>query len=380
MRKVILSIFMLLSAMSANAQNAYSSSMLEKNRHDIPETGTCIVEGNVTNVPDGTVVNFWFPENGDYIGEAIAKINKGKFHFKKKIRENTRYIITLGNDSKELPFLAALGTTKITGDNADCSLWRVENQNPAVIEETAYMDRRNAISEEFKKKEEESKKQKKEAQIDIYAEEHFYFNSMYEFMKGRPYSSTYKKELTKLIRNTPYLWNDPQKRVYEKRLRELCLKIPFNEVAEYQNLFTRKVLNVGDYLIDFMLYDHDGKEHHLEEFSSNNKYLLMEFCCKEDKDMMKTRPENVLDDLYQNYSATLDIVTINCDAEDAWMSGRLPRDKWNEWNDHKNSLAVMMEYSTMFRYVFISPENKIIGFGRHEDLKDKVKQHFAFVK
>ena len=85
---------MLLSAMSANAQNAYSSSMLEKNRHDIPETGTCIVEGNVTNVPDGTVVNFWFPENGDYIGEAIAKINKGKFHFKKKIRENTRYIIT----------------------------------------------------------------------------------------------------------------------------------------------------------------------------------------------------------------------------------------------------------------------------------------------
>ena len=372
MRKYIISFILLLCAIGSKAQE-----LAAQNNEN---TGTAVFEGKIKNVPDGTVVNFWFPENGDYIGEAITKINKGKFHFKKKIRENTRYIITLGDAPKELPFLAALGTTKITGDNADCSLWRVENENPTVIEETAYMDRRNAIGEEYKIKEEETKKQGKDAQKDIYAEEHFYFNSMYEFMKGRPYSSTYKKELTKLIRNTPYLWNDPQKKGYEMRLRELCLKVPFNEVGEYQNLYTRKVLNVGDYLIDFKLYDHDGKEHHLEEFSNNNKYLLMEFCCKEDKDMMKTRPENVLDDLYQNYSDNLDIVTINCDMKDAWMSGKLPRDKWNEWNDYKNSIAVMMEYSTIFRYVFISPENQIMGFGRHEDLKDKVKQHFAFVK
>ena len=109
------------------------------------------------------------------------------------------------------------------------------------------MDRRNAISEEFKKKEEESKKQEKEAQIDIYAEEHFYFNSMYEFMKGRPYSSTYKKELTKLIRNTPYLWNDPQKRVYEKRLRELCLKIPFIPLIAWQSATHPCVLRIAVY-------------------------------------------------------------------------------------------------------------------------------------
>lgn len=372
MRKAVLSIFLLLCAIGSRAQDLGA----QNNEN----TGIAQFEGNIKNVPDGTVVNFWFPENGDYIGEPVTKINKGKFHFKRNIHENTRYIITLGEDQKELPFLAALGTTKITGDNADCSHWRVENENPTVIEETAYKDRRATISEEYRVKEETNKKKGKEQQEDIYAEEHFYFNCMYEFMKDRPYSTTYKNELRKLRSKIPFQWNDPQKSEYEMRLRELLLKVPFNEVAEFQNIYTRNVLNVGDYLIDFKLYDHDGKEHHLEEFSNNNKYLLMEFCCKEDKEMMKTRPEDVLNDLYQNYSNNLDIVTINCDMKDAWMSGKLPRDKWNEWNDHKNSLAVMMEYSTIFRYVFISPENKIIGFGKHEDLKDKVKQHFAFVK
>ena len=151
-------------------------------------------------------------------------------------------------------------------------------------------------------------------------------------------------------------------------------------MTEFKSLFGGRVPNVGDKIKDFTLYDHDGKEHHLEEFGNNNKYLLMEFCSKEDKELMKSRPESVLEDLYKNYSNYLDIVTINCDVKEAWMSGKLPRDKWNEWNDYNNSLFVRMNYSTIFRYVFISPENKIIGFGNSDDLKDKVKQHFAFVK
>ena len=113
MRKAILTILILLGAIGSNAQDLGAQNN--------ETTSIAVFDGNVKNVPNGTTVNFWFPENGDYIGEAVTKINKGKFHFKKKINENTKYIITLGEDTKELPILAASGTTKITGNNDDCS-------------------------------------------------------------------------------------------------------------------------------------------------------------------------------------------------------------------------------------------------------------------
>ena len=372
MRKNILSLLLLLSTIGIKAQQFAAP--------DSENTGIAVYEGNIKNVPDGTVVNFWFQENGDYIGEPVAKIDKGKFRFKKKVNENMRYIITLGDDQKELAFIAALGTTRFIGESADCSHWRVENDNPMVVEENAYNDQRKLIVAAYQKEENLREKKGQTASKDVYAEDHFYFNAMFEFMKNRPYSPFYKKELRKLRASTTFQSNDPQQMEYENKIRELCLKVPFSEVTEFQNLFSRGVLNVGNKMKDFMLYDHDGKEHHLGEFCNNNKYLLMEFCSKEDKDLMKSRPESVLNELYDKYSDRLDIVTVNCDSEAAWKRGKLPRDKWNEWNDYKNSLAVMMQYSIMFRYVFISPNDEIIGFGNSNDLKDKVRAHFVFVR
>lgn len=372
MRKVVFSILLMICAMSSKAQSLAAPSS--------ENSGIAVFEGDIKNVPDGTVVNFWFPENGDYIGEAVAKVVKGKFTFKKKINENAKYLITLGEDQKELAFLAALGTTKFTGDSADCSHWRVDNDNPMVVEENAFRNRKKAIKEEYQKMVKLKEMKGEDVSEDPLAEDRFYANSMFDFMKDRPYSPFYKKELIRLRFSSPFQRNTPEKSEFEKKRRELCLKIPFSEVTEFWSLFGGRVPNVGDKIKDFTLYDHDGKEHHLEEFGNNNKYLLMEFCSKEDKELMKSRPESVLEDLYKNYSNYLDIVTINCDVKEAWMSGKLPRDKWNEWNDYNNSLFVRMNYSTIFRYVFISPENKIIGFGNSDDLKDKVKQHFAFVK
>ena len=372
MRKVVFSILLMICAMSSKAQ-----SLAAPNSED---SGIAVFNGNIKGVPDGTVVNFWYPENGDYIGEAVAKVVKGKFSFKKMINQNAQYLITLGDGNEELVLRTAPGITKITGDNPLCSRWKVENNNPIVVEENAFRNRKKAIKEEYQKMVKLKEMKGEDVSEDALAEDRFYVNSMFEFMKDRPYSPFYKRELLLLRFSSPFQRNTPEKSEFEKKRRELCLKIPFSEVTEFSSLFAGRVLNVGDKMKDFTLYDHDGKEHHLEEFCNNNKYLLMEFCSKEDKELMKSRPESVLEDLYKNYSNYLDIVTINCDVKEAWMSGKLPRDKWNEWNDYNNSLFVRMNYSTIFRYVFISPENKIIGFGNSDDLKDKVKQHFAFVK
>ena len=339
-------------------------------------SGIAVFNGNIEDVPDGTVVNFWYPENGDYIGEAVAKIVKGKFSFKKVINENAKYLITLGDDTDELVVRTAPGTTKITGYSPLCSQWRVENNNPMVIEQNAFKDRKRAIEEEYVKEKKLRKEKGQDELKDAYAEERFYIYSMCDFMKKRPYSKYYMDELRRLSWMVKTPDNDSRLAECKKKVSELCVKLPFKRLGEFQELYTNKVLNVNDEMVDFKLYDHNGKEHHLTELKGNGKYMLLEFCCKEDKDMMKSRPENVLNELYQKYSDNLDIVTVNCDSKDAWMSGKLSHDKWNEWNDYKRSIAVMMEYSTLYPYVFISAQGKILGFGNYDDLKDKAEWHF----
>ena len=371
MRKVVFSILLMICAMSSKAQSLAAP--------DGEGSGIAVFNGNIKDVPDGPVVNFWYPENGDYIGEAVAKIDKGKFSFKKMINQNAKYLITLGDGKEELIVRTLPGTTMITGDTPNCSHWRVENDNPLVVEENAFKDRRKAIREEYEKEEKRREQMGQQYTKDVYAEERFYVNSMCEFMKDKSYSRFYLDELRTLARMVITKDDDSRLADCKKKVSELCVKLPLDRLGEFQDLYTNKELNTGDNMVDFKLYDHDGREHHLAEFNGNGKYKLLEFCCKEDKKTMEERPKYVLDKLYEKFSNNLDIVTVNCDSKDAWMSGKLPRDQWNEWNDHKRSIAVMMKYSTVMRFVFISPNGKILGFGNYYDLRSKSKQYFAFV-
>ena len=252
-----------------------------------------------------------------------------------------------------------------------------------VIEENAYSDRRKLIWAEFEKEQKLKDKKKQSATRDIFEEEHFYINSMCEFMKKRPCSRVYMDELRTLMKMSTPQCGDPLGYAYKMKIRELFDKVPYNQLGEFQSyylLYPKKVLNVGDDMVDFTLYDHKGNKHQLTELNGNGKYLLLEFCRKEDKDMMKSRPESYLNELYDKYSEYFDIVTVNCDSKDAWVGGKLPCDRWNEWNDYKSSVAVVMEYSTLFRYVFVSTKGKIMGFGNPDDFMDKAKKHFAFVQ
>ena len=365
MRKVVFSILLMICAMSSKAQ-----SLAAPNSEG---SGIAVFNGNIQGVPDGTVVNFWYPENGDYIGEAVAKFDKGKFTFKKMINENAKYLITLGDGQEELVVRTIPGTTTITGFGTLCSRWRVENDNPLNVEENAFDDCRKAIEKDFEK---EVKRGEINTSKDVYAQERFYVNSMCKFMMTRPYSRFYMDELRRLYWMVKTNDDDQRWADCKKKVSELCVKLPLKRWGEFQDLYNNRVLNANDKMVDFKLYDHNGKVHHLTELNGNGKFKLLEFCSKEDKDMMKTRPEDVLNEIYQKYSDSIDIVTVNCDSKDTWMSGNLPRDKWNEWNDYKRSIAVMMEYSTLFRYVFISAGGTILGFGNHDDLKDKMEWYF----
>lgn len=353
MRKVAFSIFLLLSAMCLQAQRT-NVTHLDPMR--MGYAGDVLFEGDIKNVPDGTLVNFWIPYDDEQFGEVVDTIAGGKFSFKKRINKSGIYFITLDNGKGECPIQTNYDVTvRITGDGSDCSSWKVVIDDPIKEEFDAFAAFRE-----------------KEVNAD-------YFDELYKFMKNRQYTAFYDWELDQMV---PANEKDMAKK------RELYLKVPFEKVDDNAlRLFVpanieegEEFLNVGDDMIDFTLYDSNGKQHHLAEFKGNGRYLLLEICCKDFGKLMKTRPTDKLKDLYRKYSNKLDIVTVNCDMKDVWKSGKYPRDQWNEWNDYNNGLPIIARYTNQFNYVFISPEGKILGFGKHDNLMDKAKQHFAFVK
>ena len=395
MRKAVLSMFILLSAICSKAQR---NPMMDRSHPDIPDSGRCVIEGYVTSVPDGTIVNFWFDRNGDYLGEVADTIVGGKFCFERNVDKWARYFITLGDDKEELALRAQPDVTlKITGNTQYCASWNVDVCDPWVEELNEYNNYKrthlltymalkdeegdliNKFSRDFflnaskeEKRKFSSQRDSVDNKLSSMAEE--YVNAMYEFMKDRPYSNIYSQELWKI---KEYVLEEGKQELITKACN-LCAKVPFDEVKEYQDLFFReRALDVGDEMVDFTLFDRKGRKHHLTEFNGNGKYLLLEFCSKDSKRVRESRPNDVLNELYKKYSKNLDIVTVNCDFDDVWNNSKFPRDPWNEWNDHNNSTAVMMRYTVTFDYVFLSPEGKVLGFGKHDNLKDKAKQHFA---
>ena len=94
MRKVVLSILMIFCAIGIKAQK---SPMIDRSHPAIPDSGRCVIKGDVANVPDGTIVNFWFEKNGDYLGEIADTITGGKFRFEWNVDKWARYFITLGD-------------------------------------------------------------------------------------------------------------------------------------------------------------------------------------------------------------------------------------------------------------------------------------------
>ena len=409
MKKSFFIIFLLFSAISLQAQ-VYTPefSMLfatpeEEINNRTPTSGVGIFEGNVTNVPDSTLVNFWVPMDGDYCGEHVATIIGGKFRFEKNIRNDVKYCITLtdknGKWLSDLDYEYYLqpdlelffygipnGTTRISGNRVMCGFWRVENDDPLAMEANEYDEYKRHFIPSYMNEDDKKNRMAKDTvsmwavrSDEIYEDENDYVDAMYKFMKDKPYSRKYLEEFSKVAYYASYD-NNPFRDENLRKARELCLKLPYNQTPIYLALFADDVLNVDDDIEDFKLYDSNGKEHHLTEFNGNGKYKLMEICRKDDSTVMMTRPKSVLDELYKNYSKNLDIVTVNCDYQDVWKSGKYPRDQWNEWNDYNNGLPIIARYTNQFNYVFISPEGKILGFGKHDNLMDKAKQHFAFVK
>ena len=404
MRKSGISLLLMLFAIAGWAQE----SKTEKK----DSTPPIIVEGTFENVPDGTVIKV-SERYGNTMGyfsrenEGVDTVRNGKF---RKVyypltevnpRKNVdEYSITAryngANLTGHLDFYVSPGAkATVTGVGTNLLNWQAKSDNPKQIEANeyrAYFDeklpgywdlirRHRSIDEEDDDYDSVIKKVKESDSL--------YVEYMVDFMKNRKYSSVFAKELSNLSR---YFLEGRNKSLRGKAAKLLAI-VPEEEekndgfiidAKKYLVLPKYDPIKIGEKLHDFVLYDHQDKEHHLTEFNGNGKYLLLEFNSRTCVGCMERRQYDALNALYKNHSDKVDILMVNCDAKYYWYieckePNKYGRDPWNEWNDKKDAEDIMQRYGAESGpcYFFVDKDGTIIGRIKDtENLQEAINKYF----
>ena len=407
MTKLFVLPLLLFATLSLWAQNKETSS--SENVQRIP-IAPIIIDGEVTGVPDGTVVGLFYRVNkskemynpdliikkGDTNTEItmIDTIKNGKFHLEKKFiykdlkdsESNYEYFVIA--EGYSLNIFANPGTkVKITGKGlGNIGLtWRAESNHPLQKELNEYVAYGNKKLATIRKKIQEAheaddvddellkKLEKERYYIDI--------TSMLDFMKDRKFNDVFASELRRISFLTMVL-DDRQLRA---RVRNLFRdKVPndyHNDSHIYETkefLFpSREQLQIGDQMTDFTLYDRDGKKHKLSEFRDSGKYVLLEFICRACGDT-KLRPSDDMAEIYSKYSDKIQIVSINLDPKDIWdeecKKGKKV-EKWHEWNDYNRAEEIIERYGIFgYTLALISPDGFLMDRTGGIGLLEKVKK------
>ncbi|MBO4482566.1 MAG: redoxin domain-containing protein [Prevotella sp.] len=396
-KQTFITFMLLLTAISGWAQESKN-----EKKDSIPPI---IVEGTLERVPEGTEI--WIFERlgksltSGEIKEAKDSLRNGKFRIvftpKNKNDEYTvmgKYGASLSRHS--LFFYASPGTTTtITGVGVYEDNWYVKNDNPIQKEANeyrAYLDekipgywdlkRRNDWVTEEDEDYYSVKRKVKEA-------DSLYVECMTEFMQNREFSPVFEKYIFQISRYILFSRN----KVQREKAAKLLVKAPKVE-NRWDNEFIYEArrdlmpkfepLRIGEKLHDFVLYDHQDKEHHLTEFNGNGKFLLLEFNSRTCKGCMEHRQYDALNSLYKNHSDKVDMLMVNCDALYYWDieckdPNKYGRDPWHEWNDKKNAEGIMQRYGSESGpcYFFVSPDGTILGrISDQEDLKAAIAKYF----
>ena len=397
MRKSGISLLLMLFAVAGWAQE----SKTEKKDSILP----IIVEGTLEYVPPETVVmvggrlggtDSFGPLEGDTLRNGKFRIIYTPESPTDEYQLVAKYGPSMGRHS--LLFYVSPGEkATIKGFGVHPTNWYAKSDNPKQIEANefrAYLDeklpgywdlqRRNDWVNEEDDDYYSVKKKVREA-------DSLYVEYMIEFMKDRKYSSVFAKNINTIA---GYIRERRNKSMgIRERAAKLLEKAPKVENRwEDEYIYDAKrflmpkyePIKIGEKLHDFVLYDHQDKEHHLTEFNGNGKYLLLEFNSRSCVPCMEHRQNDALNALYKNHSDKVDMLMVNCDSWYYWDieckdPNKYGRDHWHEWNDKKNAEDIMQRYGTETgpSYFFVSPDGTILGrISDQEDLKAAIAKYF----
>lgn len=145
-------------------------------------------------------------------------------------------------------------------------------------------------------------------------------------------------------------------------IRNIC-KANFEKTQDKYGKLRNQNLAEGDMMVDFELYDHNDKSHHLNEFLGKGKYTVLEFSSTGCGGCLAAKP--YLEKFYKQYKDKFEMITISADKLSEWKKKPFGEVSWHEWNDHNLAIDIKKKYD-IFGYpsfIIIDSEGKILSKG-----------------
>lgn len=371
-QNLILSLLLLFSLTSWAQYNDASTS---KEELKIP-IKPIVVEGELTNVPDGTIIQFAFKIRKTRVfdtgfGTLVDTVRNGKFHIEKKWiykdsednDDNFEYMLSVEGQYTSV-YVNHGDTVIVTGDGLPCNRWHVENNHPLqkiyndcfafIGEITAPISKK--IQEAYEADDVDDELIKK---LETMKDSTIIVSTL-DYMEGKEFNAVFAHELAKLG-VLSYLRN----RILGDRIsRFINEKVPASYKddgnIQYAKLLIAPAngkLNIGDRVPEFTLYDRDDKEHKLSEFVGK-KIVLLQFCTYGCGPCQVIQPE--VEEFYAKHKDKCEVITISCDDLETWKNEK--KVSWPDWNDHASGTVMGEKFDISgYPYYVLIRSDGVIG-------------------
>ena len=371
------------------------------------------IEGMLTGVPDGVVIDLYKNEGNLGIRLQRDTLRDGKFTFRDTISSTERRMILVVE--KDYPlygldvWVAPGQRVNIAGKDKFYPLWDVESDIPEQQEENrfkacaggvfrhwleyniveyAFIQEADSVRQtgdnaSFKQawaKVDSVRRLSRPLEVERAKRE-------VECLRTAPLSPVWLNRLRNnagLVQIARQMEDFAPFAVLGEPLQEIFTALPdsVRQSAEgktiYGMLFPQKRVGVGDEMADAILYDTDGNEHRLAEFKG--KYILLDFWEQGCVPCMESLPE--LEEVGDTYADCLAIVSVSIDPGDWWKKfvreKGLKGNQWNELREQGGTLGAAYGVIVFPYYVLIAPDGKVqdIWTGYTEGrLKKKLKEN-----
>lgn len=385
MRKQVLA-WLLLGALGAQAQEKF------------------VVEGQLKNIPDGTV--FYLMKREGSVGSMAATdtLQNGVFRFELTTTGNEleRYDLMVRDRTNFPPMSLNLWINPgshllIRGENPYIYSWKVESDVKEQQFQQQLMEASRKEWEEFQRLSmQQFELMRSAAQGENKEQAHAKVDSLQRLtdklndqitrhnialMKQSPVNAVWMDELYRMGMSVKFRKDYP----YKKEVQQLYNRLDARqkETSEVKSVYLAlnppTIVKVGEEAADADMYDLEGKVHRLAEF--RGKYILLDFWSRGCGPCIMSQPE--LKEVSEMYRDSLEVVSLSIENRKGWEEASKSHVMtWNNWNDLEESNGLYARYGVrgIPHFVLISPEGKVVdswsGYGKGL-LKLKVKGMLA---
>lgn len=365
MRKQVLAC-LLLGALGAQAQERF------------------VVEGQLKNIPDGTVFSLMKREGSVGSMAATDTLQNGVFRFELTTTGNEleRYDLMVRDRTNFPPMSLNLWINPgshllIRGENPYIYSWKVESDVKEQQFQQQLMEASRKEWEEFQRLSmQQFELMRSAAQGENKEQAHAKVDSLQRLadklsdqitrhnialMKQSPVNAVWMDELYRMGMSVKFRKDYP----YKKEVQQLYNRLDARqkETSEVKSVYLAlnppTIVKVGEEAADADMYDLEGKVHRLAEF--RGKYILLDFWSRGCGPCIMSQPE--LKEVSEMYKDSLEVISLSIENRKGWEeASKSHAITWNNWNDLEENNGLYARYGVrgIPHFVLISPEGKVV--------------------